>query len=107
MCPIGCPLEITEKDGKVQVTGNACKRGGLYGEQEYTSPKRIVTSLVRVDNGSVLSVKTDRLILKSDIFKVLEALKYITVKAPVGIGDVIAADIAGSGADLVATSNLK
>jgi Uncharacterized protein with conserved CXXC pairs len=75
MCPMGCPLTVSEKGGKVVVEGNTCKRGELYGVQEFTSPKRVVTSLVRAADGRVFSVKTATPVAKSDVFKVLEVLK--------------------------------
>ena len=50
-CPMGCPLTVTQDDdGKITVTGNTCKRGEAYGITEMTAPKRVVTSIVRVDN---------------------------------------------------------
>lgn len=106
MCPMGCPLDVERVDGKVVVQGNTCKRGELYGEQEFVAPKRIVTSLVRLTTGGVVSVKTDELILKTDIAKVLAAIKEITFAPPCKIGDVVAENISGSGANLVITSNV-
>ena len=53
-CPLGCPLKV-ETDGNgavVQVTGNTCKRGEVYGKKEVTAPERTVTSTVKVEGGS-------------------------------------------------------
>lgn len=107
MCPMGCPLTIEDKDGKVTVSGNTCKRGELYGVQEYTSPKRVVTSLVRTDDERVVSVKTAAPVDKADIFEVLRLLKDVRITPPVHIGDVVVKSVLGSGVDVVATSNLK
>ena len=106
MCPMGCPLTIERTTKNIEVVGNTCKRGIEYGIQEFTAPKRALTSLVNVDNGGVLSVKTSMLIDKALIFQVLKELKGITVSPPVKIGDVIIANICGSGADIVATATL-
>ena len=35
MCPMGCSLTIEEIDGQVVVKGNTCKRGEIYGKEEY------------------------------------------------------------------------
>ena len=60
-CPMGCAL-LVEMDGKeiISVTGNTCKKGAEYAVKEVTNPTRIVTTTVRVKNGSmpVVSVKT-------------------------------------------------
>ena len=55
-CPLGCPLKVEtdEKGAVVQVTGNTCKRGEIYGRKEVTAPERTVTSTVKVEGGSAL-----------------------------------------------------
>lgn len=103
MCPMGCPLEVTESNGKITVTGNTCKRGEAYGVQEYTAPKRVVTSLIRLNGGGVVSVKTSAPVDKSCIFEILNALKPVRLDRPVKVGDVIARNILDLGADIIAT----
>ena len=97
-CPMGCAL-LVEMDGKeiISVTGNTCKKGAEYAVKEVTDPTRIVTTTVRVKNGSmpVVSVKTAQDIPKG------------CVEAPVQIGDVILENVAGTGVDIVATGNVK
>mgnify|MGYP000596303711 FL=1 len=107
-CPMGCAL-LVEMDGKeiISVTGNTCKKGAEYAVKEVTDPTRIVTTTVRVKNGSmpVVSVKTAQDIPKGKIFECVKALKGITVEAPVHIGDVILKDVAGTGVNIIATKN--
>lgn len=107
-CPMGCPLSV-ELDGNeiVSITGQTCKRGEVYAKKEVTNPTRIVTTTVRVEGGSVdmVSVKTREDIPKGKIFQCVKALKGVTVQAPVHIGDVILANVAGTGVDIVATKN--
>lgn len=107
MCPMGCPLTVERTEKGVEVTGNTCKRGLEYGIQEFTAPKRVVTSLVNAENGKVVSVKTSTLIDKGLIFKVLDELKCVKLSSPVKIGDVIILNVCGSGADIIATSALE
>lgn len=107
-CPMGCPVTVEMNDTAiVSVIGNTCPRGDAYARKEVTNPTRIVTSTVKVEGGSVdmVSVKTKEDIPKDKIFDCVRALKGITVKAPVRIGDVILADVAGTGVDVVATKN--
>ncbi len=106
-CPLGCPLrvETDESGGVVSVSGNTCKRGEAYGRKEVTAPTRTVTSTVRLEGGAapVVSVRTRTDIPKDKIFPVMEEIRKAVAKAPVKIGDVIVANIAGTGVDLIAT----
>ncbi|MCI8296370.1 MAG: DUF1667 domain-containing protein [Lachnospiraceae bacterium] len=105
-CPMGCPLTVELEEGQVMsVTGHTCKRGDVYARKEVTNPTRIVTSTVKVEGGNadMVSVKTKEDIPKGKIFDCVRALKDVTVKAPVHIGDVVLADVAGTGVDMVAT----
>lgn len=109
-CPMGCPLTVELEGGEiVNITGNTCNRGEVYGRKEVTNPTRIVTSTVKVEGGKsdMVSVKTREDIPKDKIFECVKALKGITVKAPVRIGDVILPDVAGTGVDIVATKECK
>lgn len=105
-CPMGCPL-VVELEGSdiVSVKGHTCKRGEVYARKEVTNPTRIVTSTVKVEGGKVdmVSVKTRDDIPKGKIFECVKALKGVTVKAPIHIGDVIVANVADTGVDIVAT----
>ena len=67
--------------------------------------KRQVTSTVTVEGGAdvTVSVKTASDVSKGKIFDCVKALKGVTVKAPVKIGDVIVENAAGTGVDIVAT----
>ncbi len=107
MCPMGCPLEIEQTETDIIITGNNCKRGIDYGKQEFVSPKRMVTSLIEVDEDRVIPVKTSDLIDKKMIFEVLETLKGIKIQLPINVGDVIIKNAAGSGADIVATASMQ
>lgn len=107
-CPMGCHLTVSCDDaGNVTVTGFTCKRGEVYGKQEFTCPMRTVTSSVRVDGGvrPVCSVKTINTVPKAKIADVLEAVAACHAKAPLAIGDVVIENVAGTGVNLVATSN--
>ena len=46
-CPNGCHLQIEEKDEKILVTGNRCKRGETFAISELTHPMRTICSTVR------------------------------------------------------------
>ncbi len=111
-CPLGCPLTVEMDGGEVvSVTGNTCPRGDAYARKEVTNPTRIVTSSVRVSGSqkgyTCVSVKTASDIPKGAIFEVIRDLKEVVVSCPVHIGDVVKANAAGTGVDVVATKNVE
>ena len=107
-CPLGCAITVTMDGSTVTaVIGNTCPRGDAYARKEVTNPTRIVTSTVRVNGGiyPMANVKTASDIPKGRIFDCVNALKDITVNAPLKIGDVVLSDVAGTGVDIIAARN--
>lgn len=108
-CPLGCPLSVTMEGGEVvKVEGNTCPRGEAYAQKELTDPTRIVTSTVKVKGGklAMASVKTANDIPKGKIFDCVKAIQDIELEAPVAIGQVVLANVCGTGVDIVATKNV-
>ena len=108
-CPMGCLMTVEMENGEVtSVTGNTCKRGDDYARQEVTHPNRIVTSSVYVTRGAIpmLSVKTAHDIPKEKIMDIMASIEHVTVAAPVKIGDVIVANAADTGVDIIATKDI-
>ena len=107
---MGCPIVVEMEDGKgLSVTGNTCPRGESYARKEVTNPTRIVTTTVRVDGGKVpmINVKTEQDIPKDKIFECIAALRGVTIKAPVHIGDIILENVADTGVNIVAAGNVE
>lgn len=105
-CPMGCELTVTIEDGKVaNVTGNTCPRGKKYAETEVTDPKRMLTSTVRVEGGllPLLPVVSKEALPKDRILDCAEALRKISVKAPISEGEVVCPNILGLNVDIVAS----
>ena len=110
-CPMGCQLEVgIDGDQVVSVSGHTCPRGEAYARKEITNPTRIVTSTVRVygsKSGAVtVSCKTRSDIPKSSIFDCIKDITGLAVPAPVHIGDVVKANVAGTGVDMIATKEV-
>ncbi len=110
-CPMGCPLEVELENGEVvSVKGNTCPHGDEYARKEVTNPTRIVTSSVHVEGAQhkekMVSCKTASDIPKGKIFDVVRDIKDVVVKAPVHIGDVVCANVAGTGVDMIATKEI-
>ena len=107
-CPLGCSISVSLSDNG-EITGNTCKKGEEYARKEVTNPSRVVTSIVKINNGDVnmVSVKTAEDIPKGKIFDCMEALKKVTVTAPVQIGEVIIKNVCGTGVDVIATKKVN
>jgi len=84
-CPLGC--EITAEI------------------EEAVEPMRILPTNVKVLRGALplVSVKTDRPVPRRAIEGIMRFIRELEVEAPVKIGEVLAGDVAGTGAKLVAT----
>jgi CxxC motif-containing protein len=100
-------MTVEKTETGLVVQGNACPRGETYAIAETTHPERMVTVLVKVaGRKKPLPVKTARPIPKTKIPEVLAEAAAAMALVPVKIGDVIVADAAKTGVDLVATANM-
>ena len=106
-CPRGCQIEVAidESNAVTSVTGNMCPRGKEYSVQEVTQPQRMLTTTVRVKNGIYPSVpvKTQSPIPKENIAQAVRELSEVCMSAPVFAGDVVLANVANSGVNVIAT----
>ena len=102
-CPRGCLLSVDEENG-FAVSGNSCERGAEYGFTECTAPTRTLTSSVPVSGGdhARCAVKTDKPIPKEKLFEAMAAVRTVRASAPIRTGDVLLADVCGTGANLIA-----
>ena len=112
ICPQGCTITVkgdAEKGTIESVEGFTCKRGKTYAENEFIHPLRILTSSVKVTGAEtpLVSVRTRTAIPKELLFKGMEDIRGLQVKAPIQCGDVIVSDFLGTGVDLIATGNAK
>ena len=108
-CPVGCLITAKKgEDGSLLITGNTCKKGEEYARNEMTAPVRTVTSIIRLAsrNGKVVPVKTETEIPKEKIGECMKVIKAASAFAPIAVGDVMIADVAGTGVNIVATANI-
>lgn len=109
-CPKGCNM-IIKHTGKTieEVTNYGCKTGFEYAHTEFTEPKRIITTTVKVKSGELpfAPVKTKKPVNKEKIFECMKAISKIEIESPIKVGDVIMTNLAGTGVDLVSTRNIK
>jgi CxxC motif-containing protein len=110
VCPIGCQLEITVNDDEsISVTGNRCKRGEEYAQEEYRDPRRIITATAAISDGTLLRipVRSSEGVPVESLVPYLNAVYELRLAAPVKRGEVIASDVAGTGVDLLATATVQ
>ena len=92
-CPLGCRLEVDEDVAGdiVEIRGFSCRKGKTFAEREHTDPRRMITTTVGVTGGlwARLPVHATEEMPKQLLWDVIEALRQVTVAAPVTVGDVI------------------
>jgi CxxC motif-containing protein len=107
VCPRGCHLNVDEANDYA-VSGEGCKRGIAYGRTELQNPTRVLTSTVPISGAMYrrCPVKTSAPIPKALIFKAMEEIGKLRLKAPVSQGQTVLKRICGTGADLITTRSL-
>ena len=108
-CPLGCVLEVSfdEQGGVAEVAGNTCKRGADYAVREATAPERMVTTVLTVSGClEPLSGKTATPVPKDRVADVLAACAAVHLAAPVAAGEVVIADVCGTGVSEIASKSV-
>lgn len=108
-CPVGCRMEVThEGENVLSVKGNTCKRGDIYARQECVAPLRMITAVAPViDRDMPVSLKTRTPIPKKLIDDCMRAIMEKPFTAPIAAGDVLIADVCGTGVDVIATKAVE
>lgn len=110
VCPMGCKMKVCVSGGTVaEIIGNTCKRGADYARTEAVNPMRTLTTTVGVLGGErpVVSVKTEKPIARRKLMEAMREAGRIQCSAPICCGQVLAEDLAGTGARLIATSGMQ
>jgi CxxC motif-containing protein len=106
LCPVGCELEVeTGPGGCLQVNRNQCDKGIPFAEEEVLRPKRnLATSVpVRGTASRMVSVRLSGTVPREMIFPILAEIAKLRPGAPVRRGQVLIADVLGTGVDVIAT----
>ena len=118
ICPKGCSISVdwefseAEAGAKkvVKVTGNSCPRGLKYATAEVIHPERVLTSTVRVKNGSLalLPIRSATPIPKEAMMEAMKTISNTVVdvadcgSSGLKMGTVIIKNIASTGIDMIA-----
>lgn len=104
-CPSSCMIRRSA-DGAFD--GYGCKRGLAFAEQEVREPMRMFTGAARVEGGArrLVPVRTTAPVSRALVLEVAKQVRELRVAAPVELGAVLRRNVAGSGADVVATCSI-
>lgn len=108
-CGLSCNLTVkTEEKDILSIEGNNCKNGVLYAKNEFIIPSRVITTVIKVQNGitKTVPVKTEIHVPKSLGFRILRELNDLIVLAPINKGDIIKENICNTGVNIVATKSV-
>ena len=109
VCPIGCEIDVVHDGSKIiSMEGNKCEKSEEFVSQELIEPMRILTTTVRVQGSRwpVIPVRTDKAVPKRLFPRIMKQLRRIKLQAPVNMLDVVVRDIAGMGANVIATRTM-
>jgi len=106
LCPVGCELQVRkDESGELDVQGNQCDKGLPFAVEEILHPKRnLATSIpVRGTASKMVSVRLSGPVPREMIFPILAEIARLRPEAPVRRGQVLIADVLGTGVDVIAT----
>ncbi len=110
-CPIGCPLQLVHEGSKItEISGYECDRGAKYAKQEFTDPRRELSTTVEIFGArwKRLPVKVTGPIEKGRVMEAARKIHELQVKAPVKLGQVLIKDFLGQqGIDVVACRSME
>ena len=104
-CPRSCELSVHCLGESCDVKGHLCPKGETYGIEEVLSPKRVLTTTVKVNSALVprLPVRTESAIPKALIGACMDQVRLIACEVPIKMGEVVLKNLLGTGLDLIAT----
>lgn len=109
-CPKGCHITVDLEDNKpVNINGYTCEQGKKYAMQETVEPMRVLTSTVKMENGTlnVLPVITEHEIPLRLWKDAMKEIGKICIKAPVKQGQIIIEDFLHTGVNLLSSRTVK
>lgn len=108
VCPTGCMVHVENINGELIIEGHSCKRGEEYAREEFISPKRILTTTMRVENGflSLVPVRSNKPLPKDKLVETLKEIARKQIEAPIKMGDVLIENVLGLDINIIASRDL-
>jgi CxxC motif-containing protein len=109
LCPVGCELEVRGDGGEeLQIIGNQCDKGVPFALEEVLHPKRNLATSVpaKGTEARMVSVRLSAPVPREMIFPILAEIAKLRPEAPVRRGQILIADVLGTGVDVIATRSV-
>jgi CxxC motif-containing protein len=109
LCPIGCELEVSRAGDHLEVKGNECDKGLDFAAAEVLHPKRnLATSVPAAGTAArMISVRLTAGVPREMIFPILAEIAKLRPALPVRRGEVLIANVLGTGVDVIATRTVE
>jgi len=112
VCPEGCAMLAEYEAGSkkiISLEGNNCRKGIKFAEAEITNPLRLLTTTISIDSriSQRLPVRSNTPAPKEKIAPMLKAVKKVGAKAPIKMGEIIMADVLGTGVDIISSATVE
>jgi CxxC motif-containing protein len=109
LCPVGCELEVRRAERGLDVQGHQCEKGIGFATEEILYPKRNLATSVPVRGSAtrLVSVRLSDRVPREMIFPILREIAKLRPEAPVQRGQLLIADVLGTGADVIATRTVE
>ena len=106
LCPVGCELEVRKDEaGELEVRGTQCDKGVPFAVEEILHPRRNLATSVPIMGtvSKMVSVRLSGPVPREMIFPILAEIARLRPEAPISRGQVLIADVLGTGVDVIAT----
>ncbi|NVM31796.1 MAG: DUF1667 domain-containing protein [Candidatus Helarchaeota archaeon] len=92
-----------------RVEGNECKRGEEYAIEEFTAPKRTLTTTIQVKDGilPLIPVRSDKPLPKDQLINCMNYISQVKINAPIKMGQILVKNILNLDANIIASRNLE
>jgi len=109
LCPVGCELEVRREGEALDVRGSQCDKGVEFAQDEVLHPKRNLATSVpaRGTTSRMISVRLSDRVPRDAIFPILAEIAKLRPPLPVRRGQVLIADVLGTGVDVIATRTVE
>lgn len=110
-CPMGCPLQLEHEGREIkEISGHECNRGAKYARQEFTEPRRALSTTVAI-RGALwerLPVRVEGTVHKDRVMEAVRRIHALRAEAPVRLGEVLIEDLLGEkGLKVIATRSME
>ena len=109
LCPVGCELETVRTGEGLEVRGNTCEKGIGFATEEVLRPRRNLATSVPLRGSAtrMVSVRLSDRVPREMMFPILAEIARLRPEAPIRRGQVLIADVLGTGVDVIATRTIK